>query len=198
MQRTGRLRRRGRTAAVMTVLLLALAGCGSPTSPSSSSAERFAGTWTGTGQVTRIPSQAPMTFSTATLTLVFAKQNSEITRSGVTLSGTWTMTSADAANNKNGTLRLTAFMGQDCTGGGGGVLLCTNSYTTLGIRDLVLSSSSACSTFYESALSLSSSNTMRVAVHTGSGAVVLDPTCGGSVPNRNYDYLSGDFTLTKQ
>jgi len=189
---------------VSTVLLIAVVivgqtGCSSPTSPASSSDVQFAGTWTGTGRVTRMPFLASMTFSTATLTLVFAKQGSTITKAGVPLSGTWTMTSADPGMNKSGTLRMTAFMSRDCTGPDmNGVMVCRDSYTTLNIRDVLLSSSSACSTFYESALGLGNNNTMFVAVHNGQGATASDPTCGGSTPNRTYDYLAGDFTLTKQ
>jgi hypothetical protein len=192
--------RRARLVLLVIVVAVGLTACSSPTSPSSSATDRFGGTWTGTGQVTRIPWQGGMSFPTATLTLVFARQDSEITRAGLTLTGTWTMTSSDpAVGTKSGSLQMRAFMSQDCTGGPQ-VELCTSSYTTLTINDLLLSSTAACSTFYQGALGFDTgtTTTMSVDVHNGQGGAASDPTCSGSVPNHTYAYLSGSFKVTKQ
>ena len=132
---------------------------------------------------------------TATLTLIIAKQNSEITKSGVALSGTWTMTFADAANNRNGSLSLTAYMAQDCTpSGGGDVKICTNSYTTLQIRNLLLPSSGACSSFYAPGAFYSSTNTISLGhLQNEFDGSTLNPTSTGA-----YTKHAGTFTATKQ
>ena len=90
-------------------------------------------------------------------------------------------------------MSLNAYMTTDCELGCGYIAIgCHNTYTGRGIRDLVLSSSSACSTFWSNVGADVNGTITLYSLQNESGPRGRDATCTGS-----QDRLSGSFAVTK-
>ena len=193
---TGARLRPGFTSVLVAGLVLGLFGGGCDVLTPSESDFSFAGTWTADGTIQfRKSTWSPSQYETRTARLVLTfRPHSHIYEDGIPLSGTWSMTYADPANNRSGSFSARASRGRQC-----GKEFCRSDDPFVHmIENIVLTSTSACSTLYvPSHIIVDDDKTILiVALKNGTNGTLTDATCGDLW---RYDSLSwGTFMLTRK
>jgi hypothetical protein len=200
VRRTGARLRPGFTSLLVAGLVLGLSGGGCDVLAPSESDFSFAGTWAADGTIQfRKSTWSPSQYETRTARLVLTfRPHSHINEDGIPLSGTWSMTYADPANNRSGSFSARASRGRQCSAGAT-TTICTNNDPFVNmIADIVLTSTSACSTLYVPAHIIveDDKTILIVALKNGTNGTLTDATCGDLW---RYDSLSwSTFMLTRK